>query len=94
MTNYFNDLRDHGIEIIQKDTCWIDIFCRYVLEKKLISHDTLCRTLQKTLKVLSKGQTTKDVIDLLRKFNIDYSPIDKIYNQRKAEWDAILSELD
>ncbi len=92
ITNYFNDLRDNGIIVIPDDTCWIDTFVNYVLKNKLISHDKLKRALERTIKVLSKGQTTKDVIDLLRKFNIDYQPIDALYQEKINNWKKILGK--
>ena len=93
MTNYFNDLREHGIEVIQEDTCWIDIFCNYILKNKIMSHDKLQRTLKRTVEILSEGQTTKDVIELLRKFDIDYQPIDAAYEESTKEWDEILKDI-
>ena len=92
--NYFNDLREHGIVVVQEDTCWIDTFCNYVLKNKVLSEATLERALKRTLKVLSAGQTTKDVIDLLRKFDIDYEPIDAAYQEAEKEWNQILGKLD
>lgn len=94
ITNYFNDLRDKGIKVIQEDTCWIDIFCGYVLKNNLIKPDILERTLLKTVKVLKKGQSTKDVIALLRKFDLDFTPIDEKYNESMKEWAEILAEFN
>ena len=91
--NYFNDLREHGIEVIQEDTCWIDTFCSYVLKNNLMTPDTLERTLRKTVKVLKEGHTTKDVISLLRRFDIDYTPIDEQYEISLTKWKEILCSL-
>ena len=90
ITNYFNDLRNKGIEVIQEDTCWICCFTTYVLENKILSKDVINRTLNKTIQVLEKGKTTKDVIALLRKFDIDYQPIDELYELSLTEWKEIL----
>ena len=93
MTNYFNDLRAKGIEVRQNDTIWIDIFCGYVLKKKLITPDQLNKALHKTVDVLKKGQSTADAIDLLRKFDIDYTPIDKQYEISLTKWKELLCSL-
>ena len=79
MMNYFNDLREHGIIVNSDDTLWIDIFCNYVIENNILKKTTVNKALHKTLKILNEGQTTKDVINLLRKFDIDYRPIDEKY---------------
>lgn len=93
MTNYFNDLRAKGIEVRQNDTIWIDIFYGYVLKKKLITPDQLNKALHKTVNVLKKGQSTADAIDLLRKFDIDYTPIDKQYEISLTKWKELLCSL-
>lgn len=89
MINYFNDLREHGIIVDQDDTLWIDIFCNYVIENQILSKATVSKALHKTIEILSKGQTTKDVIDLLRKFNIDYEPIDKKYQEEIQKFNEL-----
>lgn len=92
MINYFNALRDKGIEVKQEDTVWLDAFLFYVLKNNLIHHKTLRAALDKTIVVLKEGQTSTDAINLLKKFDIDYEPIEKLYQERLKEWEEILND--
>ena len=92
MINYFNELRAKGIEVKQEDTVWLDTFLHYVLEHNLLHHKTLRAALDKTIVVLNKGQTSTDAINLLKKFNFDYEPIEKLYQERLKQWEEILND--
>ena len=87
---YFNELRKKGIVVIQADTVWLDAFLYYVIKNKLLPLKTLRAALNKTLCVLHEGQTSTDAINLLKKFDINYDPIEKIYQERLKEWEEIL----
>lgn len=90
--DYFNKLREKGIVVIQADTVWLDAFLYYVIENNLIHHKTLRAALDKTINVLKEGQTSTDAINLLKKFDIDYEPIEKLYQERLKEWEEILND--
>ena len=92
MINYFNSLRDKGVEIIQEDTVWVDVFLFYVIDNNLISLKTLRAALDRTVELLKQGQTSTDAINLLKKFNIDYEPIEKLFQERLKEWKEILND--
>lgn len=89
---YFNDLRDKGIKVNPEDTLWIDLFVNHVKENKLLSDLTIRAALVRTLEVINQGQSTKDVIELLRKFDIDYTPIDAEYLARLNEYNELFKK--
>lgn len=92
MTTYFNILREHDIKVCPEDTLWIDIFVNYVIDNKLMPREKLVAALDRTIQVLSKNQTSKDVVNLLKKFDIDYKPIDERYEKRLQEYNAIFKK--
>lgn len=92
MTTYFNILREHDIKVYPEDTLWIDIFARYVIDNKLMPREKLVAALDRTIEVLSKNQSSKDVVALLKKFDIDYKPIDEYYETRLQEYKEIFKK--
>ena len=92
MTTYFNILREHDIKVYPEDTLWIDIFVRYVIEKKIMPREKIVAALDRTIEVLSKNQSSKDVVALLKKFDIDYKPIDEYYEKRLQEYNEIFKK--
>ena len=92
MTSYFNALRDKGIKVNPEDTLWINTFVDYVTKNNLISIDKLNLALDRTLEVLTKNQTSKDVVNLLRKFNIDYTRIDERYLETLKRYNEIFQK--
>ena len=92
MTTYFNALRDKGIKVNPEDTIWIDLFVRYVIKNKLMNREKLQLVLDRTLEVIKPGQTSKDVVELLKKFDIDYTPIDEKYLQRLNEYSELFKQ--
>ena len=89
---YFNALRDKGIKVNPEDTLWINIFADYVLKNDLISDALLNLALNRTLEVLTVNQTSKDVVALLKKFKIDYSPIDEKYLKELQRYNEIFKD--
>ena len=92
MTTYFNALREKKITVNSEDTIWIDLFARYVIKNKLMNREKLQLVLDRTLEVIKPGQTSKDVVELLKKFDIDYTPIDEKYLQRLNEYSELFKQ--
>ena len=92
MTTYFNALREHDINVYPEDTLWIDIFIRYVIKNKLMDHEKIQLVLDRTLVVIKPGQTSKDVVDLLKKFDIDYTPINEEYLKKLNEYIELFTQ--
>ena len=92
MTTYFNTLREHDIKVYPEDTLWIDIFIRHVLKNKLMDREKIQLVLDRTLAVIKPGQTSKDVVDLLKKFDIDYTPINEEYLQKLNEYNELFTQ--
>lgn len=92
MTTYFNILREHDIKVYPEDTLWIDIFVRYVIDNKIMPRKKIVAALDRTIEVLSKNQSSKDVVALLKKFDIDYKPIDEYYEKRLQEYNEIFKK--
>lgn len=88
--NYFNSLRANGVTVYPKDTIWIDAFITVVNKKKLIQPKVLEQALKKSLSILKEGNTSADAIALLKKFNIDYTPIEEHYQISLTKWKEIL----
>lgn len=77
--NFFEGLRNKGVSVSQEDTLWINTFNDYVLHNNLITERSLHCAYKKIIQIIKSNQTSKDVIDFLRKYQIDFTTIDKIY---------------
>jgi hypothetical protein len=92
-------LRKKGIRVLSDDTAYVEIMWIEII-KSGMPVDAIVKLNHKIVDYMSKGQSFKDYVELVKKSNalkpytVDWDKIKKDYEEEIALWDKALNELN